>query len=84
MVPSISFYGRERRHADKIFAFPAGTEFSVTTGAIKGQLSGGLLVSRFFPIRLTERRRFQTRASLDITKRRCQKVRIIAESLDKP
>ena len=33
MVPSISFSGRECRHADKIFAFPARTEFSVTTGA---------------------------------------------------
>jgi hypothetical protein len=32
MVPSISFSGRECRHADKIFAFPARTEFSVTTG----------------------------------------------------
>src|ERR1700676_2194151 len=31
MVPSISFSGRECRHADKIFAFPARTEFSVTT-----------------------------------------------------
>src|ERR1700733_3658088 len=30
MVPSISFSGRECRHADKIFAFPARTEFSVT------------------------------------------------------
>ena len=33
MVPSISFSGRECRHADKIFAFPARTEFSVTTAA---------------------------------------------------
>src|SRR5450755_2147244 len=33
MVPSISFSGRECRHADKIFAFPARTEFSVTTGS---------------------------------------------------
>jgi hypothetical protein len=31
MVPSIVFSGRECRHADKIFAFPARTEFSVTT-----------------------------------------------------
>jgi hypothetical protein len=31
MVPSIRFSGRECRHADKIFAFPARTEFSVTT-----------------------------------------------------
>src|ERR1700732_3692993 len=31
MVPSISFSGRECRHADKIFAFPSRTEFSVTT-----------------------------------------------------
>src|ERR1700722_1739196 len=31
MVPSISFSGRESRHADKIFAFPSRTEFSVTT-----------------------------------------------------
>jgi uncharacterized protein len=36
MVPSISFSGRECRHADKIFAFPARTEFSVTTGNFKG------------------------------------------------
>jgi hypothetical protein len=28
MVPSISFSGRECRHADEIFAFPARTEFS--------------------------------------------------------
>jgi hypothetical protein len=34
MVPSISFSGRECRHADKIFAFPARTEFSVTTGVL--------------------------------------------------
>jgi hypothetical protein len=34
MVPSISFSGRECRHADKIFAFPARTEFSVTTTEI--------------------------------------------------
>ena len=33
MVPSISFSGRECRHADEIFAFPARTEFSVTTAA---------------------------------------------------
>src|ERR1700676_668311 len=33
MVPSISFSGRECRHADKIFAFPARTELSVTTGS---------------------------------------------------
>ena len=26
MVPSISFSGRECRHADKIFAFPARTD----------------------------------------------------------
>src|ERR1700728_3804379 len=32
MVASISFSGRECRHADEIFAFPARTEFSVTTG----------------------------------------------------
>jgi hypothetical protein len=32
MVPSTVFSGRECRHADKIFAFPARTEFSVTTG----------------------------------------------------
>ena len=32
MFPSISFSGRECRHADKIVAFPARTEFSVTTG----------------------------------------------------
>jgi hypothetical protein len=31
MVASISFSGRECRHADEIFAFPARTEFSVTT-----------------------------------------------------
>jgi hypothetical protein len=31
MVPSISSSGRECRHADEIFAFPARTEFSVTT-----------------------------------------------------
>ena len=34
MVPSISFSGRECRHADNIFAFPARTEFSVTTGGV--------------------------------------------------
>jgi excisionase family DNA binding protein len=28
MVPSIRFSGRDCRHADKIFAFPARTEFS--------------------------------------------------------
>jgi hypothetical protein len=33
MVPSISFSGRECRHADKIFAFPPRTEFSVTTAS---------------------------------------------------
>ena len=33
MVPSISFSGRECRHADKIFAFPARTESSVTTSS---------------------------------------------------
>ena len=32
MVASISFSARECRHADEIFAFPARTEFSVTTG----------------------------------------------------
>jgi ParB/RepB/Spo0J family partition protein len=32
MVASISFPGRECRHADEIFAFPARTEFSLTTG----------------------------------------------------
>jgi hypothetical protein len=31
MVASISLSGTECRHADEIFAFPARTEFSVTT-----------------------------------------------------
>jgi hypothetical protein len=45
MVPSISFSGRECRHADKIFAFPARTEFSVTTGgaAAIGAVCGAAL-----------------------------------------
>jgi hypothetical protein len=37
MVPSISFSGRECRHADKIFAFPARAEFSVTTSHCAAQ-----------------------------------------------
>jgi hypothetical protein len=36
MVASISFSGTECRHADEIFAFPARTEFSVTTTQIPG------------------------------------------------
>src|ERR1700735_3093591 len=41
MVPSISFSGRECRHADKIFAFPARTEFSVTTADVLGGVEPG-------------------------------------------
>jgi hypothetical protein len=40
MVASISFSGRECRHADEIFAFPARTEFSVTTGLFLGVREG--------------------------------------------
>jgi uncharacterized protein YbjT (DUF2867 family) len=43
MVPSISFSGRECRHADKIFAFPARTEFSVTTGYFTYPIAGGIV-----------------------------------------
>src|SRR5580704_2220992 len=44
MVPSISFSGRECRHAHKIFAFPARTEFSVTTGSLP-KISSNLGIS---------------------------------------
>ena len=47
MVASISFSGRECRHADEIFAFPARTEFSVTTAGrarIRGMIYFKMLI----------------------------------------